>query len=56
LRYFDKIKNIRAHTGFRAGATNPSEEAETLPLMRKSLAAAIVGKDPVKVFREARRY
>lgn len=54
LRYFDKMKIFELTQVFEPGATNPSEEAETLPLMRKSLAAAIVGKDPVKVFREAK--
>ena len=54
LRYYDSMKIYELTQVYEPGISNPSEEAETLPLMRRKLAAAVVGKDPVKVFREAK--
>lgn len=54
LRYFDTMRLFELTQVFGPGATNPSEPAETLPRQTRHLAAAVVGKDAVTVFREAK--
>lgn len=54
LRYFDSLKIFELTQVFQPGETHPSEPAETLPLQKRHLAAAIVGRDAVKVFREVK--
>ena len=54
LRYFDTMKIFELTQVFAPGAMNPSEPSETLPLQKRHLAAAVVGKDAVNIFREAK--
>lgn len=54
LRYFDHFRIFELAQVFRKGAMSPSEPEEVLPLQERSLCAALVGKDAMELFREAK--
>ncbi|MDD4134676.1 MAG: phenylalanine--tRNA ligase subunit beta [Eubacteriales bacterium] len=52
LRYFEDFRIFECAQVFTPGAARPSEEAETLPLQKRFLAAAYAGHDPALLFRQ----
>lgn len=54
LRYFDEFKIFEVTQVFEKGEYSPSEEAEILPVHKKELCFAIVGSEPVSLFRQAK--
>jgi phenylalanyl-tRNA synthetase beta chain len=54
VRYYEAFSCFELAQVFRRGETHPSEQAETLPLQERNLAAAFVGSDPATLFREAK--
>ena len=54
LRYFDEFSVFELAQVFAPGESHPSTPEETLPLQRRSLAAALVGKDARRLFSHAK--
>lgn len=54
IKYFDAFRVFEMAQVFERGESHPSEEEETLPLMRRSLCGALVGRDGRTLLREAR--
>lgn len=54
LRYFDEFKIFEVTQVFENGEYSPSESGEILPLHKKELCFAIVGQDPIILFRQAK--
>ncbi len=54
LHYFTSFRIFELTQVFRKGESRPSEDGEVLPIQSRSLVAAIVGEDPVTLFREAK--
>ena len=52
LRYFDEFKLFEMAQVFEKGEYHPSTKEETLPIHKKYLTGAIVGKDPKAIFYE----
>lgn len=54
LRYFDHFRLFECAQVYAKGASHPTEEAESLPLMHQELAAALVGDDAKTLFYQAK--
>ena len=54
LRYFEQFRVFELAQVFSPGQTHPSDPSETLPRQSRCLAAALIGKDPRLLFRQAK--
>ena len=54
LRYYNEFRLFEVAQVFEDGEYHPSTKEETLPIHKKYLTGSIIGKDPKKIFFEAK--